>query len=67
MQIIEGKEFSVFFSHPTSGGCIDGKLDNKFDITCLKTSRKILYNTHNSAQAKPTAAIELQMIVTMLQ
>ena len=40
---------------------------NKSDITCLKTSREILYNTHNSAQAKLTAAVELQIIVTMLQ
>jgi len=41
---------------------------NKSDITCLKTQLGIFpYNTHNSAQTSLTAAVELQIIVTMLQ
>ena len=43
---------------------------NKSDITCLKTSRETFtFNTHNSAQAKlhVSAAVELQITVTMLQ
>ena len=38
---------------------------NKSDITCLTTSwETFTYNTHNSAQAKLTAAVELQITVT---
>ena len=45
--------------------CMKNVLRSKSDITCLITSRETFtYNTHNSAQAKLTAAVELQIIVT---
>ena len=59
IRLQEQEAIAFLFDYIISNQCT-----NKSDITCQKTSRETFtYNMHNSAQAKLTADIELQIIV----